>query len=147
MRRLALDLRIWRIMNSNGVLPQWARFAIQPESSQSGLFASPYITLTVVVLPKVGLPIGGQAPLVPMGRVAGREIEILGSHGMAASDMPQILQMVAEGKLKPGLLVGREVSLEEGARAIMAMDGQSKEAGMTMITFPWSILSWCVWLI
>ena len=33
-----------------------------------------------------------------------------GSHGMAASDFPAILKMVAEGRLKPQELVEREVS-------------------------------------
>ena len=33
---------------------------------------------------QVGLPIGGQDPAIPMGLVAGREVEIIGSHGCAA---------------------------------------------------------------
>ena len=40
-----------------------------------------------------------------MARVAGREIEIIGSHGLAASDMPAILDLVTSGKLDPSLLV------------------------------------------
>ena len=50
----------------------------------------------------MGLPLGGEPPVVPMARVAGREIEIIGSHGLDASDMPAILQLVACGRLDPG---------------------------------------------
>jgi alcohol dehydrogenase len=83
---------------------------------------------------QVGLPIGLAAPpVVPMGRVAAREIEIVGSHGIAASDFPAILAMVAEGRLRPEELIERECSLGEGAKAIMAMEGGSP-LGITMVT-------------
>lgn len=82
---------------------------------------------------QVGLPLGGVTPLVPMARVAGREIEIIGSHGLAASDMPAILALVEDGKFKPAKLVERECSLEEGAKAIESMDGASP-VGMIMVT-------------
>jgi alcohol dehydrogenase len=68
-----------------------------------------------------------------MGRVVGRELEILGSHGLDAADMPAILQMVASGSLPVGRLIGREVSLEEGAAAIEAMDTGSP-VGIIMVT-------------
>jgi len=85
---------------------------------------------------QVGLPIGGdetKMPVVPMGFVAGREIEIVGSHGFAAVDMPKIIDMVVEGKLDPGKLVEREVTLEQGAKAIEDMDNGSP-MGITMVT-------------
>lgn len=82
---------------------------------------------------QVGLPLGGAKPEVPMARVAGREIEIIGSHGMAASDMPAILALVEEGKLDPTALVERECSLEEGAKAIEDMD-KASPLGMTVVT-------------
>lgn len=81
---------------------------------------------------QVGLPLG-EAPSVPMARVVGRELEIVGSHGLAASDMPAVLQMVSSGKLQPSRLVGQEVDLEGGAQAIMDMD-HSSPTGITMIT-------------
>mgnify|MGYP003685009161 CR=1 FL=1 len=68
-----------------------------------------------------------------MGRVAGREIEILGSHGLDAADMPAILQLVKRRKLLVRSLVGREVSLTEGAKAIQDMD-RGSPVGITMIT-------------
>ena len=82
---------------------------------------------------QVGLPIGGQNPAIPMGLVAGKEIEIVGSHGCAASDLPNILALVADGKLDPKKLVEREVGLEQGAKAIMEMD-TSSPLGITCIT-------------
>ena len=82
---------------------------------------------------QAGLPLGDEAPLLPMGRVAAREVEIIGSHGIGAPDLPTVLAMVAEGKLQPARLVEREVSLEEGGRAIECMDHGSS-VGITMVT-------------
>jgi alcohol dehydrogenase len=82
---------------------------------------------------QVGLPIGGQTPTVPMGMIAGKELEIVGSHGCDARDMPAILSLVESGKLDPKKLIEREVSLEEGAKALMDMDIGSP-IGMVMIT-------------
>ena len=73
------------------------------------------------------------APLVPMARVANREIEVVGSHGLAAADMPAVLALVAAGKLQVRQLIEREVTLEEGCRAIEAMDHGSP-LGITVVT-------------
>jgi len=81
---------------------------------------------------QVGLPIGDKPPIVPMARVANREIEILGSHGLDAADMPAVLQLVAEGKLRVRDLIEREVTLEEGCRAIEAMEHTSP-LGITVV--------------
>lgn len=80
---------------------------------------------------QVGLP--HSEPLIPMARVAGWELEIVGSHGMAAADFPHVLQLVAAGKLKPEMLIEQEVGLAEGAAAIQAMDYGSP-LGITMVT-------------
>ena len=82
---------------------------------------------------QVGLPIGETAPLVPMGLVAAHEIEIYGSHGFAADDLPRLLDMVANGSINPSVLVEQEVSLEEGAKALMDMD-KGSPLGITVIT-------------
>ena len=82
---------------------------------------------------QVGLPLGEPAPLVPMARVANREIEVVGSHGLAAADMPAVLALVAAGKLQVRQLIEREVTLEEGCRAIEAMDHGSP-LGITVVT-------------
>ena len=82
---------------------------------------------------QVGLPLGGRTPEIPMARVANREIEIVGSHGMAAAEFPKVLALVAEGKLKVQELVEREVGLAEGALAVEHMDHGSP-IGITVIT-------------
>jgi alcohol dehydrogenase len=83
---------------------------------------------------QVGLPIGEQQrPQVPMAVVAGKELELVGSHGFAADDLPELLQLVASGVLDPSKLVERQVSLQEGAQAIQDMDHGSP-LGITMVT-------------
>jgi alcohol dehydrogenase len=68
-----------------------------------------------------------------MDLVVARELEILGSHGMAARDYPPMMAMVADGTLRLGLLTGRVIGLAEAGRALAAMDGPAEEAGMTVI--------------
>jgi D-arabinose 1-dehydrogenase-like Zn-dependent alcohol dehydrogenase len=84
---------------------------------------------------QVGLLLGGPTPL-PMDVVIARELEIYGSHGMAARDYPPMMEMVADGTLRPGLLVGSVIGLEGVGRALAAMDGHSAVAGMTVVRLP-----------
>jgi len=80
---------------------------------------------------QVGLLPGGPVPL-PMDLVIARELEIYGSHGMAARDYPEMMRMVADGALRPGLLVGEVIALGDVGRALAAMDGPAG-AGMTVV--------------
>jgi alcohol dehydrogenase len=82
---------------------------------------------------QVGLPIGQVKPVVPMGVVAGRELELVGSHGFAAEDLPELLQMIVDGKLDPAQLVEMEVTLQEGTQAIEDMD-RGSPLGITVVT-------------
>jgi alcohol dehydrogenase len=82
---------------------------------------------------QVGLPIGGRLPEINMGMVAGRELELVGSHGFSAKNLPDLLNLVKTGKLQVKKLVENEVTLEEGAKALMDMDSHSP-LGMTIIT-------------
>ncbi len=70
---------------------------------------------------------------VPWDLVVARELEILGSHGMAAHDYAVMLASIAQGRLDPSRLVGRTISLDEAPAALMAMDGPQPVAGMTVI--------------
>lgn len=84
---------------------------------------------------QVGLMLGedARAPL-PWDRVVAYELEIFGSHGMAARDYPAMLAMVASGVLHPEELVGRVIGLAEAPAALMAMDSPSAStAGMTVV--------------
>lgn len=80
---------------------------------------------------QVGLLPSGPTPL-PMDRVIGWELEILGSHGMPAHAYGTMMDLVASGALRPDRLVARTIGLAEAADALAEMD-RSTAAGMTMI--------------
>jgi alcohol dehydrogenase len=72
---------------------------------------------------------------VPMDLVVAHELEILGSHGMAAHEYPAMLAMIASGRIDPRMLVGRTITLGEASEALATMDG-SAHPGMTVIELP-----------
>ena len=83
---------------------------------------------------QVGLMVAGDArPAIPMDLVISRELEIRGSHGMAAHDYGAMLARISDGSLRPGRLVGRTIGLDEAPAALAAMDQPSAVAGMTVI--------------
>jgi alcohol dehydrogenase len=73
----------------------------------------------------------GAAQSVPaqlISMAVARELELLGSHGMAATDYPAMLARIVGGDLDPALLVGRRIGLAEAAAALplvpnMPIDG------------------------
>jgi alcohol dehydrogenase len=72
---------------------------------------------------QIGLLLGDQAePAIPMGRVIAHELEIFGSHGMQAHAYPELLDMIAAGKLSLGKLIGRRISLDDAGAALAALD-------------------------
>ncbi|MBN9171093.1 MAG: alcohol dehydrogenase, partial [Microbacterium sp.] len=73
---------------------------------------------------QVGLMLGAaaSAPL-PWDRVIAWELEVYGSHGMAAADYGPLLELVASGRLDPSLLVGSVVDLDGAIDALVGMDG------------------------
>jgi alcohol dehydrogenase len=82
---------------------------------------------------QVGLMAGeNSTPQIPMGQVVANELEILGSHGIQAYRYEAIWEMIASGKLKPGLLLGDTITLEESIPALMAMDSYGNK-GITVI--------------
>jgi alcohol dehydrogenase len=82
---------------------------------------------------QVGLlpPVNGH-PRVPMARVIAWELDLLGSHGMAAADYPGMLALIERGELRPQDLIERVIGLTEAAALLPAFDTASP-AGMTMI--------------
>jgi D-arabinose 1-dehydrogenase-like Zn-dependent alcohol dehydrogenase len=82
---------------------------------------------------QVGLlpPVGGH-PRVPMARVIGWELDVLGSHGMAAADYPAMMALIADGSLQPQRLIERTVGLTGAAFMLPAFD-RATVAGMTMV--------------
>ncbi|GHI83610.1 zinc-dependent alcohol dehydrogenase family protein [Streptomyces xanthophaeus] len=73
----------------------------------------------------------GPAPL-PMERVIGWELEVLGSHGMAAHAYPPMMEMVRGGLLRPDLLVTSTIPLDAAPAALAAM-GTAPGRGVTVI--------------
>ena len=65
---------------------------------------------------QVGLLPGGAH--VPMDRVVARELAVLGSHGLAAHAYPALLDLVVSGRLRPDLLVTRELALADAGAAL-----------------------------
>ena len=83
---------------------------------------------------QVGLLHGpASTPPIPMDTVIAHELEIYGSHGMAARDYPPMLALIAEGTLRPDRLVGTVIGLEAAGPALAAMGEPSTSAGMTVI--------------
>ena len=71
-----------------------------------------------------------------MARVIAWELDLLGSHGMAAVDYPGMLALIESGELRPQDLVERVVGLDEAASLLPTLD-RATPAGMTMID-PWA---------
>ncbi len=83
---------------------------------------------------QVGLMLGDHAdPKIPMGKVIAHELEILGSHGMQAFRYQAMMEMIGAGKLKPQMLVGKHLSLDEAPAALMAMD-KFEGLGISVVT-------------
>ncbi|WP_321345390.1 zinc-dependent alcohol dehydrogenase family protein [Breoghania sp.] len=83
---------------------------------------------------QVGLMLAEQArPQVPMDRVIGWELEILGSHGIQAHRYDAIFDMIRSGKVDPARLVGARISLEDAPQALMDM-ARFQSIGATVIT-------------
>jgi alcohol dehydrogenase len=84
-------------------------------------------------LAQIGLlpPLNGH-PRLPMARVIGWELDLLGSHGMAAADYPYMMDLIVTGALQPQKLIERTIGLEEAAAVLPGFD-QATVAGITMI--------------
>jgi alcohol dehydrogenase len=67
-----------------------------------------------------------------MARVIAYELDLLGSHGMAAADYPPLLDLVASGRLPVGALVRRRIGLDEVPGALAALGAGTLGAGITI---------------
>jgi alcohol dehydrogenase len=66
-----------------------------------------------------------------MDLVVARELQVLGSHGMAAHAYPELLGLVAAGRLRPQALVTRELGLDEAGAALAAV---GRDPGIAVVT-------------
>ncbi len=72
---------------------------------------------------QVGLMLADHStPRIPMDQVIANELEILGSHGMQAHRYPEMMAMIAAGKLHPENLIAQTVDLDQGIRELQAMN-------------------------
>lgn len=82
---------------------------------------------------QVGLLLADDAnPRADMATVIGRELEIIGSHGMPAHGYPQLLAEIADGVLHPNRLVSKVIRLGDAPVALARL-GASTQAGVTVI--------------
>jgi alcohol dehydrogenase len=83
---------------------------------------------------QVGLLLGAQStPPIPMDLVVAQELSVHGSHGMPAHQYAELLDLVADGRLDPSLLVGRVIGLAEAPAALVAMSEPATTVGMTVV--------------
>jgi len=84
---------------------------------------------------QVGIMEAGEHDVeIPMGIVVGRELEILGSHGMQAHKYPEMFEMIKDGRLQPEKLIGKTISLEESLAELVNMNHFSG-TGVAVIRF------------
>lgn len=82
---------------------------------------------------QVGLLLGEHAdPALPMGRVIGLELQVLGSHGLAAGEYRELLEEIADGRLDPAAHLGSIIGLEDLPEALVGLGGAPTSAGMTV---------------
>lgn len=80
-------------------------------------------------------PAQGIAP-IPMHRVIGGELEILGIHGLQAREYPELLRVVDTAGIDLAGLIGRRIGLDDVPAALAAMsDPVPAQAGVTVVTF------------
>jgi D-arabinose 1-dehydrogenase-like Zn-dependent alcohol dehydrogenase len=83
---------------------------------------------------QIGLLLDPAGTPLPMDVVVAHELELYGSHGLAAADYPPMLELVAAGAVRLGDLVGPVIGLADAPAALMAMDRLTGTAsGMTVV--------------
>ena len=76
------------------------------------------------------LPQGAE---IPMPRVIGWELAVLGSHGLAGHHYPELLALIADGRVRPDAMVSRVIGLEDVPEALAAMGTTAYPAGVTIV--------------
>jgi len=78
------------------------------------------------------LPAALGLPAVPLHLVISGELQLLGSHGMAAHAYPQLLSLVASGRLHPDRLITSRLGLDQAGPALSAM-GNAPASGIAVV--------------
>jgi alcohol dehydrogenase len=66
-----------------------------------------------------------------MERVIAAELQVLGSHGMAAHAYPELLGLISAGRLDPRPLVTRELDLADAGAALAEV---GRRPGIAVVT-------------
>jgi alcohol dehydrogenase len=66
-----------------------------------------------------------------MERVIAAELQVLGSHGMAAHAYPELLGLISAGRLDPRRLVTRELGLADAGAALAEV---GRRPGIAVVT-------------
>ena len=84
---------------------------------------------------QVGLmPPAQGMPRIPMDRVIGAELQIIGTHGLQAYEYPEMLRTIGLAHLDLGQLVGSVIGLDDVPDALVAMnDPVPARAGLTVV--------------
>jgi len=77
------------------------------------------------------LPPAQGRPEIPMERVIALELALLGSHGMAAHAYPELLGLIATGRLRPQALLTRELGLDDAGAALAELGARP---GIAVVT-------------
>ena len=86
---------------------------------------------------QIGLLAGDDdQPRVPMDLVVGSELQVLGSHGMAARSYPAMMAEIAAGLLRPDLLIRDHITLDEAPLRLAGLGRPGAGAGGVTIIRP-----------
>ena len=69
----------------------------------------------------------------PISRVIRDELEVLGVHGLSASRVPQVLDLVASGQFDPTAVVTQRLGVDDIPEALPAM-GRFATSGVSLVT-------------
>jgi alcohol dehydrogenase len=82
---------------------------------------------------QVGLLLADERSVeIPMARVIGWELQVLGVHGMAVRHYEGMLRAVASGAVRPGELVAKTIALDAVGDELAAM-GRFAQEGVTVV--------------
>lgn len=72
---------------------------------------------------QVGLLTGEAANArIPWARVIAHELQLMGSHGIAAASYPEVFKLLAAANIQPEAMVTQTLGLAEGGKALTEMD-------------------------
>ena len=71
---------------------------------------------------------------ISINKLTGKELKIIGSHGMQASRYPQMFELIASGACDPSQLISGVVSLEQAPAILTRMDSEPP-MGVAVIDF------------